>query len=150
MEIPNPKPSMIAAPGEGGNRSGRWWRLRVKGLPRLRFADRWDRLATALADGARVVELRVVATPIRVEVHAVVRHPHTPDTPDTEPAPVVVPVGLDMGLKSRIATSDGEHIHPRVVDRTVLRRAQRAVSRAKKGSRSRQKKVARLGTVVAT
>ena len=31
VEIPDPTASMICAPGGGGNRSDRWWRLRVKG-----------------------------------------------------------------------------------------------------------------------
>ena len=141
VEIPDPTASMICAPGQRGNGSDRWWRLRVKGLPQLRFADRGHRLATALGAGSQIVELRVVATPIRVEVHAVVRHPHA-DT--SEPAPVVRPVGLDKGLTSRITTSDGEHIPARVIDRTRIRRAQRRVSRAKKGSRARRKNVAQL------
>ena len=143
VEIPDPTASMICAPGQRGNGSDRWWRLRVKGLPQLRFVDRQHRLATALGTGSEIVELRVVATPIRVEVHVVCRHPHAPDS-DVEPAPAERPVGLDKGLKSRIATSDGEHIPPRVVDRTRIRRAQRRVARAEKRSRSRQKKVAHL------
>ena len=144
VEIPDPTASMVCAPGQGRNRSGRWWRLQVKGLPRLRFADRQHRLATALGTGSEIVELRVVATPIRVEVHVVCRHPHADTTTDGETPAPVRPVGLDKGLKSRITTSEGEHISPRKIDRTRLRRAQRRVSRAEKGSRSRAKKVAQL------
>ena len=97
VEIPDPTASMICAPGQRGNGSDRWWRLRVKGFPQLRFADRRHRLATALGTGSKIVELRVVATPIRVEVHVVCRHPHTA-TP-TEPAPVVRPGGVGQGTE---------------------------------------------------
>ena len=53
-------------------------------------------------------------------------------------------VGLDMGIEDRIATSDGG-VFPRVAsDDTAKKRKQRRVARAKRGSRSRRKKVAVL------
>lgn len=75
IEIPDATPSMIIPPGSPGNQSAVWWRLAVKGVPRLRFRDKNHRLATALGAGARLRELRVVRTPLRTEIHAVVKHP---------------------------------------------------------------------------
>ena len=129
--IPDASPSMVRPPGEGG----RWWRLRVKGVPSIRFADRGSRLRTALEDG-KLVELRIVRTSRRVELHAVVRVPHVPE-PTGEP---VNPVGLDKGLRTRLALCDGSYEKARQPDRSVIKRRQRALARAKDGSRSRAKK----------
>ena len=98
------------------------------------FEDKHDRLITALESG-RLVELRVVRTPLRVEIHAVIKHPDRPPVADP-----VNPVGLDKGLKSRLVTSDGEHLPPTTVDLRQALRAQRRFSRSVKGSRSRIKK----------
>ena len=117
-----------------------WWRLSVKGLPRLRFRDKGGRLAAALGCGAELVELRVVRTALRVEVHAVVKHPEV-DMPDVTP---VRPVGIDAGLKHRLVLSDGTTVPARKPDRARIKRAQRKLSRAKKGSESRQKKARAL------
>ena len=81
------------------------------------------------------MELRVARTPLRVEIHAVIKHPDSPPVADP-----VNPVGLDKGLKSRLVTSDGEHILPTTVDLRQALRAQRRFSRSVKGSRSRIKK----------
>ena len=94
---------MIVAPGSPRNQSEVWWRLQVKGVPRLRFRDKGQRLATALELGARLVELRVVRTPLRTEIHAVMKHPPC-EMPKTEPR---IPIGIDRGLKVRLALSDG-------------------------------------------
>ena len=134
IEIPDASASMVAPPD--ADHGSKWWRLRVKGLPRLRFQDKGDRLAEALGGGGRVVELRVVRTPLRTEVHAVVKHPDRP-VPERE---AVNPVGLDKGLKTRLVTSDGEHVPPTTVDLQKALRAQRRFSRSVKGSASRIKK----------
>ena len=76
----------------------------------------------------------MVRTPLRTEVHVVVKHPQRPMA-EKEPNR---PVGIDLGLH----TSDGQSIPARVVDRSHIRKTQRQVSRAKKGSLSRRKKVA--------
>ncbi len=124
---------MVCAPGTGNNQSERWWRLQVKGVPRLRFSDRSNRLATALGLGAMVVELRVVRTPLRTEVQVVVRHPQRPMA-EKEPQH---PVGIDLGLHIRFPTSNGRSNPARVVDRSAIRKTQRQISRSKKGSPSR-------------
>lgn len=135
IEIPDAYPSMLVPPGERGNNSAKWWRLQVGGLPRLRFVDRAGRIRAAL-DAGKLVELRVTRTALRVEMHVVVRLPAPPE-PDYEP---VRPVGIDKGLRVRLALSDSTLIAPREPDRTVIKRKQRALSRATKGSRSRAKK----------
>ncbi len=131
VEIPGATPSMLSEPGE----SGRWWRLRVKGVPSVRFADRGGRLRTALDEG-RLVELRIVRTPLRVELHAVFHLPPVPE-PVGEPSN---PVGMDKGLTNRLARCDGSYEKARSIDNKTVRRYQRALSRAKEGSRTRAKK----------
>ncbi len=131
IEIPNATPTMLSEPGEGG----RWWRLRVKGVPAVRFMDRGGRLRTALSDG-RLVELRIVRTPLRVELHAVFRHAATPE-PTGEPSN---PVGMDKGLTTRLARCDGSYAKAREPDLAAIKRRQRALSRAKKRSHTRAKK----------
>ena len=119
-----------------GNGSAVWCRLAVKGVPRLRFRDKGHRLADAVEGGARVRELRVVRTPLRTELHVVVRHPETE-------APLVAPgnpVGIDVGLTHRLTLSDGHAVAPRKIDPSRVKRAQRKLSRAKKDSRTRGKK----------
>ena len=132
IEIVDPTPSMLVSPNTPKNQSARWWRLSVKGVPRLRFADRHDRLAAALGSGSEVVELRVVCTPLRVEVHVVLRHPQrevTPEVPEN-------PVRIDKGLKQRMVLSDHSSVaarsEPDEVTKAALR-AKRRFSRAKKG-----------------
>ena len=136
IEIPDTSPSMVVPPDSKNNRSAAWWRLAVNGLPRLRFRDKGHRLAAALGGGAKVRELRVVRTPLRTEVHVVVRHPER-DMPRVEP---VNPVGVDVGLTERLTLSDGRVVPPRKVDASRIKRAQRKLSRARKGSRTRRKK----------
>ncbi|WP_084694826.1 RNA-guided endonuclease InsQ/TnpB family protein [Pontibacter korlensis] len=61
--------------------------------------------------------------------------------------PVTNVLGLDMGIKSFVVTSDGQVVdNPRHLYRYQhqLRRAQRAVSRKKKGGSNRRKAVAKL------
>ena len=135
IEVVDAYPAMLVAPGERGNGSAKWWRLQVKGLPRVRFEDKHSRMRTALADG-KLVELRVVRTALRVEVHAVFRLPAV--TAPTGEA--TKPVGIDKGLITRLALSDGTLIPAREPDRSVILRRQRALSRAKKGSRTWAKK----------
>ena len=139
IEIPDVFPTMVVPPGTEGA-SSVWWRLGVKGLPSLRFRDKGDRLGIALGGGARVKELRVVRTPLRTEIHVVVRHPER-EMPQVEPSN---PLGIDVGLTQRLTLSDGSVVPPRRVDASSIKRAQRRFSRAKRGSRSRGKKALSL------
>ena len=136
IEIPDATSSMVVPPESSSNDSAVWCRLAVKGLPRLRFRDKGHRLADAVEGGAKVRELRVVRTPLRTELHVVVRHPET-EAPLVAPAN---PVGIDVGLTHRLTLSDGHAVAPRKIDPSRVKRAQRKLSRAKKGSRTRGKK----------
>ena len=139
IEIVGAGTQMLVPPGPGG----RWWRLAVKGVPAARFCDRNGRLAYALA-GGKVVELRVALTPLRVEIHAVIRH--GADHPEVVSAPLN-PVGIDKGLSMRMALSDGRYVPARTIDNVTIGRYQRRPSRARLGSRSRAKKRADLARV---
>ena len=100
---------MLSPPDTEKNVSAKWWRLRVKGVPQLRILDRNDRPAVAVGHGAKVVELRVVRTPLRTEGHVMVKHPERAVSLMSDPQN---PVGVDMGLKNRMTLSAGEHIPP--------------------------------------
>ena len=78
----------------------------------------------------------MVRTVLRVEVHVVLRFPPCAE-PEHEP---LSPVGVDKGLRSRLTLSDGTSVAARDPDLGNIKRRQRALSRAKQGSRSRSKK----------
>ena len=74
-------------PGFPRFKSSRRWSIFCvveAGVPSLRFRDKGDRLGIALGGGAKVKELRVVRTPLRTEIHVVVRHPEG-EMPQVEP-----------------------------------------------------------------
>ena len=116
---------------------GRRGELRRKGLPRIRFAIRrplppLDRLrGFRVVRKARPVEVQLLFEPVLPAVRT--------DTPGR-------PVGLDAGIRGFATPSDGGRVErqrkPAV--RTVLRRIQRAVSRSRRGSKSRGTKKAAL------
>ena len=111
------------------NRAGYRYYVSIKGIGKFRFKEKVE---------GEVKLIRVVRTARRVKLQFIV------ELPDTAMADERSPVGIDMGVKSRIALSTGEHIPKRSPDRTQLKKLQRKVSRAKKGSNSRKKKVVLL------
>ena len=115
--------------------------LAVKGVPAARFCDRNGRLASVLADG-KVVE-RVVRTPLRVELHVVVRY----DTNLEVVSAPLNPVGIDKGLTTRMALSDGRYVPAWTVHDVTIRRYQRRLARTRLGSRSRAHKRADVARV---
>lgn len=70
------------------------------------------------------------------------------DLPDPEPEASTLPaVGIDVGLKAFLVTSDGESVEPPKLYRKAqkkLRRAQRHLARCQKGSKRRCKAVQRV------
>ena len=134
IEMPDPTPSMLQATGTPKNQSAKWWRLQVKGVPRVRFRDKGNRIATALGTGASVKELRVVRTPLRVEVHVVLKHPDR----EVLKRPVTNPVGIDTGIADRLIFSDGMHVAARKPDHTGIVRKQRALSKAVEAHKQRE------------
>ena len=135
IELPDPTPSMLQAPGTAKNQSVKWWRLSVKGIPRMRFRDKGHRLEKALGMGATVKELRVVRTPLRVELHVVLKHPDR-ELPEK---PVTNPVGIGTGVADRLILSDGTHIPARKPDHRSIIRKQKTLSKADQAHREREK-----------
>ena len=123
IEIPAPDPGMIKPPADGGT----WWRLQVKGLGTIRFKPyNAAKLTAELAAGGRIQEARVVSTPLRTEIHLVVRTV-TPDP--AHPANPSNPVGIDLGVTKRVTLSNGHSVPGVVEDRTVITKRQRALSK---------------------
>lgn len=107
--------------------------LSIKGLPRQRFG-----IKRPLPDG-KLKGILITCKPTVWYLslqHAVDREP----LPELEGA-----VGVDMGVKKRLALSNGETIESRDFDRTQEEELRRRVSRAKKGSANRRKRVATVG-----
>ena len=108
--------------------------IRIKGLPAMRL-----RLHRPLPDGQPLI-IHITRTPRRVVASLVYAHA---DPQPAEAAPTQ-PVGIDAGVAHRFTLSDGRHVERRDLDRRKLRRLQRRVARAKRGSSGRRKKVAAL------
>lgn len=110
---------------------GKGW-IRAKGMPRVEF-----KLSRELPDG-QPETIRITKTARRVVVSLVYVLDDLPvvatGTPDS-------PVGLDVGVSRRATLSTGGSVTARDLDRRRLKRLQRKVSRAKRGSGSRRKKV---------
>ncbi len=104
---------------------GKYNILQVKGIGRLRFKG-------ILPDDIKFV--RVVKTALRVKIQLI----H--ELPDVDSAPSINPIGIDVGIKSRITCSNGYQTGKNELDRTSLKRKQRILSKAVKGSNNRKKK----------
>ena len=103
----------------------------------MRFAIR-----RALPPMDRLRGFRVVRKARRVEVQLVFERP----LPEVRTGVPERPVGLDVGIRTFAMLSDGESLQrrPRQGVRSAIRRKQRAVSRSRRGSKSRGKKKAAL------
>ena len=121
--IPAPAPGMVQPPVDGG----KWWKLKIKGLGVVKFVPfNAGKLSEELAAGGRIQEIRIVTSPLRTEIHVVVRTV----TPDPVPSDAPVnPVGADPGIKHRVVTSNGYKAAGVAVDRTEITKHQRALSR---------------------
>ena len=106
-------------------RNGKCNVLQVKGVGKIRFKGE-------LPEHIKMV--RVVKTALRVKVQIV----H--ELPDVEPVPSLNPIGIDVGVKSRISCSNGYQTGKNELDRGELNRKQRILSKAVKGSNNRKKK----------
>lgn len=125
-------------PGDRGIRSfevtvpvrtnGRCSWVVVKGVGRIRFRGRPPE------GGVKLV--RICRTARRVKVQLVVER-QIEVTPDRRPT-----VGLDMGIKARVALSTGETVPGVKLDRRELKRRQRRLSNAQRGSQNRRKRKA--------
>lgn len=106
--------------------SGKHYAYTIKGIGRLRFRG-------ALPKG-EVKVVRVVRTPRRVKLQFAMEVAE-PEVLDIRP-----PVGIDLGIKDRATLSNGYKVPKNVVERAELKRRQRILSRAEKGSNNREKK----------
>ena len=116
------------------NAAGNRATIHIKGLPTMRL-----RLHRPLPEGQPLL-IRITRTSRRVVASLVYAHV---DPPPAEAAPAQ-PVGIDAGVAHRFTLSDGRHVERRDLDRRRLRRLQRRVARAKRGSSGRRKKVTAL------
>ena len=104
---------------------GKYNVLQVKGVGKLRFKG-------MLPDDIKFV--RVVKTALRVKIQLI----H--ELPDVDSALSINSIGIDVGIKSRITCSNGYQTGKNELDRTELKRKQRILSKAVKGSNNRRKK----------
>ena len=107
-------------------------RVRIKGLPVIGFKP--NRELPPIED---LKVLRVVRTPKRVEVHLVYRI-DVPEPIRAEDAQS--PIGIDLGINSLVALSDGTQVPGRRPDRKKIRKAQRRLAKTKPGSNGRRKR----------
>ena len=110
--------------------NGKWSWVSVKGVGRVRYRGMPPEGAVKL--------LRIVRTPRRVKVQFVVEQA-VEVTPDSRPM-----VGVDVGIRSRVALSTGETVPGVRLDRSELKRRQRRLSKAKRGGANRRKRVEEL------
>ena len=127
IELAGVRDGMVKTNQDGS----RGW-LQIKGLPRLRF-----KCKLPLPDGKlRGILITKRATGWYVSLQYEV---------EKEPLPEVRgSVGIDMGVKKRLALSNGETIPPREIDRTRENELRRKVAFKKRGSSNRRKAVASL------
>ena len=108
--------------------------IRIKGLPRIRLQN------TTVPD-AKPRSIRIVRRLRGCTVDLVYHHEPEPKA-ETHTA-----VGIDLGVRKRATFSTGETFAPDHDDWKAIRRYQRRVSRAKRGSRNRRKKVRQLAAI---
>ena len=104
---------------------GRYSWISLKGIRRIRFSRRPD---------GRVSAIRVVRTPRRVKLQFVC------ELAAEIPADTRQPLGIDVGISNRVALSDSTRLPGVEIDRRELKRRQRRLSRAKRGSNNRWKR----------
>ena len=107
-------------------RAGKWSWVKIKGVGRVKFRGG--------VPGGDIKLLRLVRTVRRVKIQFVCEREVT-IVPDDRPM-----IGVDLGIKSRIALSNGETVAGVKLERGELKRRQRRLSKAKKGSRNRAKR----------
>ena len=109
-----------------------WTVIRVKGLPTIRAKS----LGSLPQGGLK--GLRITLKGRRLTVNLTYQVEAKPLPPSDSR------VGIDLGVNQRLTLSNGEIIPAHQPDRRRERRLQRAVSRARKGSNGRRKKVRTL------
>ena len=109
----------------------RYGMVKIKGIGRIR----WRRDERCTTDQVRRV--RIVKYPNGVYVQLIC-------AVESQDPGLDATIGIDVGVKHRAVLSDGTMIPKHAVDNTRIKRLQRKVARAKRGSNSRRKKVMHL------
>ena len=128
----------------------------IKGDPKALWLPRIGRVhclenVTARVDGARVIRMTISRRAGRWYAALTVER----DEPTTKKAPKGGAVGIDLGVKTLATLSDGTIVpnpHSLAADEQRLKRAQKALSRKKMGSKRRAKareRVARIHARIA-
>ena len=128
LELGEVRPGMLRRSADGR----RAW-VRVKGLPTIEM-----RLKRELPPAEQRKALRILMRGEKLYVDLVFAEEIEPLEPSTETA------GIDLGVNSRLALPDGTLIDGRRPDRHKERRLRRAVTRSRRGSARRAKRVAML------
>ena len=100
--------------------------LNVKGIGKFRFK--------AAQEFGKVKNARIVTTPCRIKVQLLIDEP-VMEHKDNRPA-----IGIDAGISNRFMLSNGDSLPKRERNLGQVVRCQKRVSRAVKGSKSRNKK----------
>ena len=119
-------------PGDTLRKRGQYYVVAVKGVGKLRFADRRGVLDSGKARLVRVVRTRLGKG---YEMQVVVDHGQVTASPDTRPV-----IGVDAGVKAIATLSNGTQYAPVKHDDSRRRALQRRVSRAQRGCKARKKK----------
>ena len=128
IEVAEPRPGMVKTAPDGKKA----W-VTVKGLPRIELRAK---LPLPVAEHLR--SLRIVIRPSGPSVdlgYALEQEPLPPNP---------LAVGIDLGVNNRMALSDGRLVERRRLNRRREVRLRQAVSRSRKGSNRRRKRVAML------
>ena len=126
LAVNNVQSGMVKLNGDGTK-----YIVKIKGLPRLEIPIK----GREAPDPKSIRSLTITKKDRKINVVFNARI-------EMEPLePVNREVGLDMGVKKRITTSDGDFIERVDTSETNKKRLQRKVSRAKPGSKSRKRKV---------
>ena len=128
IELAEVRPGMLRRSTDGR----RAW-VRVKGLPTIEM-----RLKRELPPATQLKSLRILMRGEKLYVDLVFAEDVEPLEPSTKA------VGIDLGVNSRLALSDGTLVDGRRPDRRKERRRRRVVARARPGSAGRAKRVAML------
>ena len=128
IELSEARPGMVRLSADGRRAI-----VRVKGLPAIEL-----RLKRELPPAEQMRSLRIVFRGEKLYVGLVFAEEVAPLAPTGRNA------GIDLGVNSRVALSDGTLVDGRTPDRRRERRLRRALSRCRRGSRGRVKRRAQL------
>ena len=126
IDVVDPKATMV-------KKRARGYAIRPKGFPTIRIFP-----SRPLPDGCPLKALRIVRKPNRVYVD-LTYEVEKPPLPKCESS-----VGIDLGVRKRAVLSTGERIERNRRDWGEIRKQQRKVSRCKKISKTRRKRIVQL------